>query len=147
MRETTETSDAAVPGRRCHGYCGLPIPADNGTTYTVIGPDGTLREFCDGDCLGTYYLEASREGEGQAHLAGLVRVLEGAARAGPFDVVITRLSGGPWMCELSTISESGGGLGRALVAGEGTGETLREAITEALTAAGGAIARTGEAGG
>jgi hypothetical protein len=92
MSETSETTPAP---RRCHGYCGLPIPAEKGTTYTVIGPDGTLREFCDGDCLGTYYLGASREGEAQARLAGLVHALQEAARAGPVDVVITRLMGGP----------------------------------------------------
>jgi hypothetical protein len=133
--------------RRCHGYCGVPIPADKLNTYQVIGPDGTLREICDGDCLGPYYLGASREGAAQARLAAVVRALEEATRAGPFDVVITRLGGGPWTCEISTIGEPGGGLGRALVAGEGTEETLREAIAEALTAAGGAGARAGEAGG
>ena len=94
-------------GRRCHGYCGAPIPADKRNTYQVIGPDGTLREFCDGDCLGTYSLGASRQGEAQARLAGLVRALEGTARTGPFAVVITRLSGGPWICELSGGAEPG----------------------------------------
>jgi hypothetical protein len=146
MSETTETTKEPAPGRRCAGSCGLPIPADTHTTSTVIAPDGTLREGCDGDCLGTSSLGASREGAAPARLAAVVRALEGATRAGPFDVVITRLSGGPWTCELSTIGEPGGGLGRALVAGEGTEETLREAIAQALTAAG-VIVRAGEAGG
>ena len=63
----SETTEAPPPGRRCHGSCGVPIPADNGTTSMVIGPDGVLRECCDGDGLG-----ASWEGEVQARLAGLL---------------------------------------------------------------------------
>ena len=81
MSETTETTREPAPGRRCAGSCGLPIPADTHTTYTVIGPDGTLREFCDGDCLGTSSLGASREGAAPARLAAVVRALEG--RRGP----------------------------------------------------------------
>jgi hypothetical protein len=130
MSEMSQMSETTP--RRCHGYCGLPIPAEKGTTYTVIGPDGTLREFCDGDCLGTYYLGASREGEAQARLARLVRALEGAARTGPVDVVITRLMGGPWTCELSAGAESGPDGGHSGVAAAGTGETLAAAIAAAL---------------
>ena len=132
----SETSETAPAGRRCHGSCGLPIPPGKLSTYTVIAPDGTLRQFCDGDCLGTYYLTASREGEAQARLAAVVRAFEGATRAGPFDVVLTRSGGGPWTCKISTVDAPGGGRGRALVAGAGTEETLREAI-----------ARVGEEGG
>jgi hypothetical protein len=128
----SETTEAPAPGRRGAGSCGLPIPADKGTTYTVIAPDGTLREFCDGDCLGTSYLGASREGEAQARLAALVRALEGATRAGPFDVVITRLRGGPWTCELSAGADPGPGGGHSGVVAEGTGETLEAAIATAL---------------
>jgi hypothetical protein len=98
----------------------------------VIGPDGTLREFCDGDCLGRYYLEASREGAAQARLAAVVRALEEAARSGPFDVVIARLSGGPWTCEISATGEPGPDGGRTGGAAEGTGETLEAAIAAAL---------------
>jgi hypothetical protein len=134
----SETSEAAAPGRRCAGYCGLPIPAEKGTTYTVIGPDGTLREFCDGDCLGTYYLEASREGAAQIRLAAVVRALEEATRTGPFDVVIARLIGGPWTCELSGGAEPGPDGGHAGVAAEGTGETLEAAIATALVGGAGA---------
>jgi hypothetical protein len=36
-------SETTPAPRRCHGSCGLPIPAEKGTTYQVIGPDGTLR--------------------------------------------------------------------------------------------------------
>jgi hypothetical protein len=134
----SETSEAAAPGRRCAGYCGLPIPAEKGTTYTVIAPDGTLREFCDGDCLGTSYLTASRAGEARGRLAAVVRALEEATRAGPFDVVIARLSGGPWTCELSAGADPGPGGGHCRVVAEGTGETLEAAIATAL--AGGADA-------
>jgi hypothetical protein len=134
----SETSEAAVPGRRCAGYCALPIPADTGTTYTVIGPDGTLREFCDGDCLGTYYLGASRQGEAQSRLAALVRALEEVVRSAPVDVVITRLIGGPWTCELSAGAESGPDGGHPGVVTEGTGKTLEAALAAAL--AGGADA-------
>jgi hypothetical protein len=69
-----------TPRRRCSGYCGLPIPAGKLNTYQVIEPSGRLREFCDGDCLGTYYLEASREADAQARLAGLVAEVERVAR-------------------------------------------------------------------
>ena len=48
----SETAEAPAPERRGLGSCGVPIPADNGTTSTVIGPDGALRECCDGDGLG-----------------------------------------------------------------------------------------------
>jgi hypothetical protein len=97
-----------------------------------------LREFCDGDCLGTYYLTASREGEAQARLAALVRALEGATRTGPFDVVITRSGGGPWTCELSGGAEPGPDGGHSGVAAEGTGETLDAAIAAALAPGAGA---------
>ena len=121
----------------------LPIPAGKGTTYTVIGPDGTLREFCDGDCLGTYCLGASREGEALGRLAGVVRALEGVVRAGPFDVVITHLIGGPWTCELSGGAEPGPDGGHSGVAAEGTGETLGAAIAAALATGPGPRRRRG----
>jgi hypothetical protein len=100
---------------RLLGCCGQPVPAEKGTTSTAIGPDGTLRECCDGDGLGTSSLTASREGEAQVRLAGLGLALEGAARVGRVDVVITR---------------SGGG--RPGVAAAGTWETLAAAIAAAL---------------
>jgi hypothetical protein len=68
----SETAEAPAPERRGLGSCGVSIPADNGTTSTVIGPDGALRECCDGDGLGASSLGASREGEVQARLAGLL---------------------------------------------------------------------------
>ncbi|HEX2516565.1 MAG TPA: hypothetical protein VH257_17810, partial [Chloroflexota bacterium] len=43
----SETTGAPAPERQCHGSCGLPIPADKGTSSTVIGPARALREFCD----------------------------------------------------------------------------------------------------
>ena len=49
--------------RRCHGYCGLPIPPDKPTTYTVIEPSGRLLEFCDSDCLQAYYQQAQEAAE------------------------------------------------------------------------------------
>jgi hypothetical protein len=128
-----------VARRRCHGYCGLPIPAGKLNTYQVIGPDGTVREFCDGDCLGTYYLEASRDGAAQARLAALVGALERAARVGDqgsprerVDVVLARLSGGPWVCEISSGAELEPARQQASVR-EGSGETIEAAITGALT--------------
>jgi hypothetical protein len=59
----SETTEAPAPERRGHGSCGVPIPADNDTTSTVIGPDGALRASS---------LGASWAGEVQARLAGLL---------------------------------------------------------------------------
>jgi hypothetical protein len=127
----SETSEAPAP-RRCHGSCGLPIPPEKGTTYQVIGPDGTLREFCDGDCLGTYYLKASREGERHARLALVVRTLEDGARSRGLDVVLTCLGGGPWTCEVSNPAGPGVARRRSL---EGTGQTIEAAVSSALVPA------------
>lgn len=136
MSEMSESTAPPTRVRRCHGSCGLPLPPATGAAYTVIGPDGTLREFCDGDCLGTYYLGASRAEDVRARLAlaGLVRGLEAAARAGPVDVVLTHLIGQPWACELSADGGPDGEPGRARVTGEGAGQTIAEAITRALAA-------------
>jgi hypothetical protein len=122
----SETIGPSAPGRRCHGHCGLPIPADETNTYQVIGPDGTLREVCDGDCLGTHYLRASREGEAQARLATVVRTLEEGARSRRLDVVLTSLAGASWTCEISNSTRP---RGRVL---EGTAETIEAAISTAL---------------
>jgi hypothetical protein len=57
--------------RRCHGYCGLPIPPDKPTTYTVIEPSGRLLEFCDSDCLQAYYQQAQEAAEDRIVRLGL----------------------------------------------------------------------------
>ena len=119
-------------------------------------PSAALREFYDGDCLGTYSLGASREGDEQVRLATVVWALEAAARAGPFDVVLVRLVGGPWTCEISPSDEPhpGGSRqqaapdgGRSGLAVEGIGETIEAAIAGALAHATGSGAPPGGAPG
>jgi hypothetical protein len=85
MSATAPTTSAATDTgreRRCHGWCGQLLPADDHRTFKVVEPDGRLREFCDSECLRRFYLDQWQDRLRSLGQGGAVPARPGAP-AGP----------------------------------------------------------------